>query len=347
MQGASDMGLIPMVYPDYQPISDRFARERFEKLWETTLSGDVGLTVVEMLEQIDAQVIKGMYVMGENPAMSDPNLGHARNALANLEHLVVQDIFFTETANYADVILPASAFAEKTGTFTNTDRRVQLGRKAIGLPGKARQDLWIIQSIASRMGLRWAYQGPSDVFEEIRQAVPSMAGISWERLEEEQSVTYPCLSASDPGEQVLFKQKFPTPSGKARFIPADYTHAAELPDGEFPYILITGRILEHWHTGSMTRKSSVLDALEPDATISVHPEDMKKNDISSGDLIILESRRGTIEALVRADSNLLVGNVFMAFCYAEAAANFLTNEALDHFGKIPEFKYCAVKLKKK
>ncbi len=344
VQGASDVGLIPMVYPDYQPVRSPQVRERFERLWQAKLDPNAGLTVVEIMHAVHAGKIRGMYIMGENPAMSDPNLNHAREALAHLHHLVVQDIFFTETAGYADVILPASAFPEKTGTFTNTDRRVQLGRQAIDPPGEARQDLWIIQEIARRLGLNWNYGGPADVWNEIRVAVPSVAGITWERLEREDSVTYPCLKEGDPGEPVIFKNGFPTEDGRARFVPVDYTTAAELPDQDYPYIFITGRLLEHWHTGSMTRHASVLDAIEPRPSIGMHPHDTLKIGVGDGDEITVESRRGRITAPVRVSDTVQPGCVFMAFAFHEAAANILTNEALDPYGKIPEFKYCAVRV---
>ncbi len=344
VQGASDVGLIPMVYPDYQPVNQDSVRAKFEKLWGTQLNPNPGLTVVEIIHAIHAGKIKGMYIEGENPAMSDPNLNHARQALAELDHLVVQDIFFTETAGFADVILPASAFPEKTGTFTNTDRRVQLGRQAIDPPGEARQDLWIIQEIARGMGLDWNYSGPEQVFEEIRQATPSMAGMTWERLESVDSLTYPLLHEGDPGEPTIFKEGFPTETGRGLFIPAQYTKAAELPDDEYPFIFKTGRQLEHWHTGSMTRHASVLDALEPEPVFSIHPDDLQSIGGQPGDLINIRSRRGEVTARARADINIQPGSLFMAFCYHEAAANLITNEALDPYGKIPEFKFCAVKI---
>ena len=346
VQGASDVGLIPMVYPDYQPVDDPHARARFEKLWDTKLDPVPGLTVVEIMQAVHDGTIKGMYIMGENPAMSDPNLNHARTALTHLQHLVVQDIFFTETAGFADIILPASAFPEKTGTFTNTDRRVQMGRQAVEPPGDARHDLWIIGQMAERLGLDWNYPNVAAVFDEMRSAMPSIAGITWQRLEQEHSVTYPCVEEGDPGEAILFQNSFPTPGGRAKFIPADYTHAAELPDDEFPSILITGRQLEHWHTGSMTRNASVLDALEPEAVVSIHPQAMLAGGIVDGDFVRVESRRGQIVARVRADTGVQPGTVFIAFCYVEAAANLLTVDALDPFGKIPEFKYCAVRVSK-
>jgi formate dehydrogenase major subunit len=345
VQGASDVGLIPMVLPDYRPIKSRRNRELFEKLWGARLDPYPGLTVVEIMDAIHKGEIRGMYIMGENPAMSDPNLHHARAALAQLDHLVVQDIFFTETASYADVILPASAFPEKTGTFTNTDRRVQLGRQALEPPGDSRQDLWIIQEIARRMGLDWNYKGPADVFEEIRKAVPSMAGMTWERLLREDSLTYPLVKEGDPGETVIFTDGFPTSDHRGRFVPVEYIEANELPDEAYPYVFTTGRYLEHWHTGSMTRRASVLNAIEPEPVLNIHPEDLASMGVQPGQVIEIESRRGKVNAIARADSGMQRGSVFMAFCYSEAAANLLTVEALDPYGKIPEFKYCAVRLK--
>ncbi|HEY0306399.1 MAG TPA: molybdopterin dinucleotide binding domain-containing protein, partial [Longimicrobiales bacterium] len=288
--------------------------------------------------------IRGMYIMGENPAMSDPDLEHARAALAALDWLVVQDLFLTETASFADVILPASAFPEKTGTFTNTDRRVQIGRQALDVPGEVRQDLWIIQEMARRLGLEWNYTQASEVWAEIRQAVPSCAGITWERLEREHSVTYPCLHEGDPGDEVIFVDQFPTADGRGRLVPADFTRAAEVPDQQYPMVMITGRLLEHWHTGAMTRRAAVLDAIEPVATVSINPVDMQTLQIEPGDFVTVESRRGKVSALVRRDAGIPVGAVFMPFAFVEAAANLLTNPALDPFGKIPEFKYCAVRV---
>jgi formate dehydrogenase major subunit len=345
VQGASDVGLIPMVFPDYQRVDNPEIREKFEALWGKSLDPNPGLTVVEIMHAITEGKIKGMYVMGENPAMSDPNLNHARKALASLEHLVVQDIFMTETAWYADVILPASAFAEKTGSFTNTDRRVQLGRQAIDPPGEARQDLEIIQEMARRLGLDWNYEHVSDVFEEMRKAMPSIAGISWDRLQQAGAITYPCEDEDDPGQPVIFISDFPTPSGKAKFTPAPFTNADELPDEEYPLVLITGRQLEHWHTGAMTRRATVLDKIEPVPVASLHPDELERMKISTGDPVALESRRGKVTAYARADHGMLPGQVFLPFCYHEAAANLLTNEALDPSAKIPEFKFCAVKVK--
>ncbi|MDX1676040.1 MAG: molybdopterin-dependent oxidoreductase, partial [Longimicrobiales bacterium] len=344
VQGASDMGLIPMVYPDYQPVGSAEAREWFEDFWDATLDPDPGLTVVEIMNAARDREIRGMYIMGENPAMSDPDLEHVREALSIMDWLVVQEIFLTETASFADVILPASAFPEKTGTFTNSDRRVQLGRQVLDPPGEARQDLWIIQELARRIGLDWRYDGPAAVFEEIRQCTASMYGITWERLQEEHAVTYPCREIGDPGTEVLFDESFPTENGLGHLTVVDYTEAAELPDDEFPNVLITGRLLEHWHTGAMTRRAEVLDAIEPVPMVSMNPRDMDDWGLAAGEPVTLETRRGRVVAITRHDPALPEGAVFLPFCYTEAPANLMTNPELDPDGKIPEFKYCAVRI---
>jgi len=346
VQGASDSGLIPMFLPDYQRTNVDASRQRFEKLWGTQLDPKPGLTVVEIVHAILDGNIKGMYIMGENPAMSDPDAHHAREALANLDHLVVQEIFLTETCYHADVILPATAWPEKDGTVTNTDRMVQLGRRALDAPGEAKPDLWIIQEIARRIGLDWHYGGPADVFNEMRQGMNSIAGITWDRLERDSSVTYPCENEGDPGQPTVFIDKFPTPTGRAKFVPADIIPANERPDKEFPFVLITGRQLEHWHTGAMTRRASVLDAIEPEPTALIHPLDLDAIGAKPGDVISVASRRGIVSLYARADDGTPRGAVFIPFCFYEAAANLLTNPALDPFGKIPEFKYCAVKVTK-
>ncbi len=344
VQGASDAGLIPMMLPDYQRVDNPAARARFEQAWGATLDPKPGLTVVEIMDAIDAGQIRGMYIMGENPAMSDPDANHARAALAALEHLVVQDIFLTETAYLADVILPASAFPEKTGTFTNTDRLVQLGRQAIDPPGQARQDLWIIQQMAKQLGLDWNYGHVSEVFDEMRHTMASIGGITWERLERSGAVVYPCMNEGDMGQPVVFTELFPREGGRARFVPADIIPADERPDGDYPMVLITGRQLEHWHTGSMTRRATVLDAIEPDPVALVHPLDLERMGVKPGDPITIASRRGAVVLYARADDSSPVGAVFVPFCYYEAAINRLTNAALDPFGKIPEFKYCAIQI---
>jgi formate dehydrogenase major subunit len=348
VQGASDAGLIPMMLPDYQHVSSPEVRQRFEQAWQLppgALDDQVGLTVVEVMHAIQDGRIKGMYVQGENPAMSDPDAHHARQALAALEHLVVQDIFLTETAYLADVILPAGAFAEKTGSFTNTDRMVQMGRQAIDPPGDARQDLWIIQQMGRRLGLAWDYRHVGQVFDEMRHTMPSIGGITWERLEREHAVTYPCTHEGDAGEPVVFTEDFPREGGRARFVPAEIIPADERPDADYPMVLITGRQLEHWHTGSMTRRAGVLDALEPDPTVLVHPLDLAALGVRAGELLTIESRRGAVTLWARADDGTPRGAVFVAFAYYEAAINKLTNAALDPYAKIPEFKYCAVRLR--
>jgi len=346
VQGASDSGLIPMVFPDYQRVDNPEAKRRFEALWGATLDPQPGLTVVEIMDAATRGEIRGMYIMGENPAMSDPDVDHARAALAGLDHLVVQDIFLTETAYLADVVLPATAWPEKSGTVTNTDRMVQLGRKAIEPPGDAREDLWIIQAIARRIGLDWRYAGPADVFNEMRRGMDSIAGITWDRLERESSVTYPCEHEGDPGEPVVFTTHFPTATGRGKFVPADLIPAAERPDREYPMVLITGRQLEHWHTGAITRRAGVLDAIEPEPVASFHPRDLGALRVKPGEVVTVESRRGSISLYARVDDGTPAGSVFIPFCYYEAAANKLTNPALDPVGKIPEFKYCAVRVTK-
>jgi formate dehydrogenase major subunit len=343
VQGASDAGLIPMFLPDYQPVGRNDLRGAFEKLWEQELDPVRGLTVVEIMNAVHAGTIHGMYVEGENPAMSDPDLQHARQALAMLDHLVVQDLFVTETAFHADVILPASAFAEKSGSFTNTDRRVQLAREVIKPPGDAKQDLWIIQEIGKRMGLPWNYSGPGEVFTEMAELMPSLKNITWERLVREGAVTYPVDGPDKPGNEIIFTTGFPTESGRGKIVPAKVIPPDEIPDDEYPMVLSTGRVLEHWHTGSMTRRALVLDQIEPEAVAFMSPKDMRKKKLAPGDFIRLETRRGAVEVKVRADRDVPENMVFMPFCYAEAAANLLTNPALDPFGKIPEFKFCAVR----
>ncbi len=346
VQGASDAGLIPMFYPDYRRVADPAIRAGFERAWQTPLDPLPGLTVVEIMGAVRRGEIKGMYVMGENPAMSDPDVQHAREALATLEHLVVQEIFLTETAFYADVILPATAFPEKTGTFTNTDRRVQIGRQALEPPGQARQDWWIIRELARRLGLVWSYEHPRDVYEEMRSFMPPLKGISWARLEREGAVTYPCESEGEAGQDVIFGDKFPTANGLGRLVPADVLPPDESPDDDYPTVLTTGRLLEHWHTGSMTRRASVLDQIEPEAVVHISPRELHRLDARAGDRLRVTTRRGTIELIARADRDVPAGLIFIPFCYAEAAANVLTNPALDPFGKIPEFKFCAARVEK-
>jgi formate dehydrogenase major subunit len=344
VQGASDAGLIPMFFPDYKSVEDPETRGFYEELWGAKLDPKRGLTVVEIMDAVHADRIRGMYIMGENPAMSDPDVQHAREALAKLEHLVVQDIFLTETAKYADVILPASAWPEKDGTVTNTNRQVQIGRKALPLPGEARPDLDIIIDLGRRLGMPWNYAHVSEVFAEMTKAMPSLANITWDRLERESSVTYPVDSADEPGHDIVFGDGFPTASGRGKFVPARIVPPAEEPDAEYPFVLTTGRQLEHWHTGSMTRRSNVLDDLEPEAIAAVSSADLRRLGIRAGDRMRVTTRRGSIELKARVDGAIPPGMVFIPFAYAEAAANVLTNPQLDPFGKIPEFKFCAARI---
>jgi formate dehydrogenase major subunit len=346
VQGASDAGLIPMVFPDYQSVELADVRARFEDFWGATLDPQRGLTVVEIMDAVHADRIKAMYVMGENPAMSDPDVVHAREALAKLEHLVVQDIFLTETAFHADVVLPASAWPEKDGTVTNTNRQVQIGRRALALPGDARQDWWITVELGKRLGMSWDYRGPADVFAEMAQVMPSFDNITWDRLCAESAVTYPCDAPDRPGNDIVFGDGFPTPDGRAKLVPASIVPPDETPDEDFPMVLTTGRQLEHWHTGAMTRRASVLDGLEPEAVASLSSRDLHRLGVAPGDPVRVVTRRGAIELKSRVDGAIPEGVVFIPFCYAEAAANTLTNPALDPFGKIPEFKFCAAKVER-
>ena len=345
VQGASDAGLIPMFLPDYQSVTDDGVRSAFNEIWHSdSIAPEKGLTVTEIMDAIHDGDITSMYVLGENPAMSDPDADHAREALAKLDHLVVQDIFLTETANYADVILPASAWAEKTGTVTNTNRQVQMGRPAIAPPGEAREDWWITVELAKRIGLDWTYTHPREVFAEMKLSMKSLDNISWDRLAAENVVTYPSLDETDPGQPIVFGDGFPRTDGRARFTPASIIAPAETPDTEYPMILTTGRQLEHWHTGSMTRRAKVLDAVEPQANASLHPRTLRQLGVEAGDMITIETRRGSISIMARADRAVAEDMVFVPFAYVEAAANILTNPAVDPFGKIPEFKFAACRV---
>ncbi|MEX2618334.1 MAG: formate dehydrogenase subunit alpha [Alphaproteobacteria bacterium] len=344
VQGASDAGLIPIMYPDYQPVGLEDVRKRFEDAWGTPLDPNRGLTVVEIMDAVHNDVIKGMYIMGENPAMSDPDADHARAALAKLECLVVQDLFLTETAFHADVVLPASAWPEKDGTVTNTNRQVQMGRRALDLPGEARADWWIVQEVARHIGLDWNYSHPREVFAEMKLVMGSLDNITWERLERESAVTYPVDGPDVPGNEIVFGDGFPTADGRGRLVPASIIPPGEVPDDEFPMVLSTGRQLEHWHTGAMTRRSQILDHLEPEAVAQLSSRDLFRLGLKAGDMIRVETRRGAIELKARVDGAIPEGMIFVPFCYAEAPANVLTNPQLDPFGKIPEFKYCAARI---
>ncbi|MDP7149847.1 MAG: formate dehydrogenase subunit alpha [Paracoccaceae bacterium] len=346
VQGASDAGLIPMFLPDYQSVTDDTVRKSFTDVWGGgDFSGEKGLTVTEIVDEVYAGNIKGMYIQGENPAMSDPDVDHARDAFAKLELLVVQDIFLTETANFADVILPASALYEKNGTVSNTNRQVQRVRPAVAPPGEAREDWKITVELGQRIGLPWDYSDVSEVFAEMKLNMKSLNNITWERLETE-TITYPSLSPTDPGQAIVFGDGFPRPEGRARFTPASVIPPDEAPDDDYPMIMTTGRQLEHWHTGSMTRRSKVLDAVEPEANCSLHPKTLRRLGVEPGEYLKISSRRGEITIMARADRAIAEDMVFVPFAYVEAAANVLTNPAIDPYGKIPEFKFAAVRIEK-
>ena len=346
VQGASDAGLIPMVLPDYARLGDDSRRAPFEALWRTALDTEPGLTVVEILNAVAAGDIRAMLIMGENPAMSDPNAAHTRDALARLEHLVVEDIFLTETAMFADVVLPAAAWLEKAGTVTNTNRQVQIGRPVVAPPGGARPDWAILQDLANRLGLDWRYSGPAEIFAEMKGVMASLDNITWDRLEREGAVAYPCPAPDHPGHSIVFADRFPTASGRARLVPVHLSPPAEMPDAEFPFVLTTGRQLEHWHTGAISRNAPMLDLLEPGPTASLHPQTLARLAVAPGDRVRITTRRGTIALAARADPAIQPDMVFVPFAYVEAAANLLTNPVLDPFGKIPEFKFCAAKVER-
>ncbi len=344
VQGASDAGLIPMVYPDYQPVGDPEVRAKFEAAWGRTLSPDPGLTVVEITRAALEGQIRGMYVLGENPFMSDPNVNKVRKALSKLDFLVVQDIFLTETAEFADVILPASSYLEKDGTYTNTDRRVQRGRKTLDLPGDARLDWEIVQDVSTRMGYPMNYASTEEIFEEFAGLTSSYATLRHDNLGPFGKLWPNPDPDHDEGPKVLFDDSFPTANGKAKLVPAEWEASPELPDEEYPLVLNTGRLLEHWHTGAMTRRASVLDAIAPEAFVSMHPEDAADLGIAEGDWVEVESRRGRIQLAATLTARESRGAVFVPFHFREAAANLLTIDELDPDGKIPEFKFCAVRV---
>jgi formate dehydrogenase major subunit len=346
VQGASDSGLIPMFYPDYQPVSNPDVRAKFEAAWNTSLDPNPGLTVVEIIKGALDGSIRGMYIMGENPFISDPNSNKVRQALSVLDFLVVQDIFLTETAEFADVILPASSYFEKTGTYTNTDRRVQLGRPVLPLPGDAKQDWEIVCEIGKRLGAEMDYESTASVFAEFAALTESYAGLAHDNLTSTGKL-WPCPDPQNTdGIQILFADGFPTETGRGKFVACPYIPADELPDEDYPFVLNTGRVLEHWHTGSMTRRSFALNSIEPSAFAALNPEDLRVLEVADGDTIRVSSRRGKIQLAARSDESIDQGCVFIPFHYREAAANVLTNDALDQVGKIPEFKFCAVKIER-
>jgi len=346
VQGASDAGLIPMVFPDYASVADEAHRARFEQAWGRPLDPKPGKTVVEIAHAAEDGSLKGMYVMGENPFLSDPNVSRVREAFCNLEFLVVQDIFLTETAEVADVVLPATSYFEKVGTYTNTDRRVQLGRKVLEPPGEARLDWQILCDVMTRMGYEQHYDDIEQVFLEFAGLTKNYDGLRYRHLDGPGKL-WPCPDPEhSEGTVVLFGDGFPTKSGKGRFSPADVVPPVELPSEGFPFVLNTGRTLVHWHTGTMTRRAKALDAIVPDAYCEMHPDDLARMDIEDGSVVRITSRRGRIELPVRATSDVSHGGVFIPFGFREAAANLLTNDVLDPYGKIPGFKFSAVRVEK-
>ncbi|SFK75153.1 formate dehydrogenase subunit alpha [Geodermatophilus ruber] len=342
VQGASDMGLIPMFYPDYQRAAEPAVHDRFERVWGADLDPEPGLTVTEIISSALKGGVRGMYMMGENPFLSDPNINKVRKALAALDFLVVQDIFLTETGEFADVILPATSYLEKEGTYTNTDRRVQLGRKVLDPPGQAREDWRVVQDVARRLGLDWDYTSPREIFDEVVSLMPSYRNLSYDNL----GGTGKLYPNDDPehsdGTVVMFDERFNTSDGLAHLVPAEWLPARELPDDEYPMVLNTGRLLEHWHTGSMTRRSYALDTIAPRAEVYVNPEDAAALGLVDGGMARVASRRGRIELHVKVSHREARGNCFIPFHFREAAANLLTIDEIDPFGKIPEFKFCAV-----
>ena len=353
VQGCSDAGGLPSYFTAYQPVTDDDVRHKFEETWLAPLPGKPGLTVTEMVDGILTGQVRGWYVMGENPLMSEPNLRHAQHAVEQLEFFVAQDIFFNETNVYADVILPAASFAEKDGTFTNSDRRVQRCRVAVPPPGSARPDWEIISDLARRcvdsaipqragqLIDQWSYAHASDVWEEMRQVTPDFYGITYARLEQEGGVHWPCPSADHPGTPYLFAEEFP--SGRGTFWPVDYGTESELPDADYPFTLSTGRVLYHWHGGTMTRVSA-LDAIWPECTVELHPHDAARLGLETGDWVDLASRRGSITARLLVTGRSPEGTVFIPFHFAEAAANVLTDNRLDERAKIPDYKVCGVRI---
>lgn len=346
VQGACDMGALPNVFSGYQPVTVEGNRMKFAEAWGVKcedMNDKVGQTVTTMVNDA-GDSIKAIYVMGENPMMSDPNLHHAEEQFKKLDFLIVQDIFMTETAEIADVVLPACAFAEKTGTFTNTERRVQLSREALLSPGEAKQDYQIIAEIAKRLDCNNFPESSEDLFEEMRQLTPSYKGMTYERLENEFGLRWPCPTEDHPGTPILHVGKFAR--GKGWLAPITYKTSAELVDTEYPIVLTTGRLLQHYHTGSMTRRSKVLDGIAPHANVEINITDAERLNIKNGEKVKVTSRRGSIEIQAKVTEKIKKGIIFIPFHFVEAAANRLTNDALDPVAKIPEYKVCACKVEK-
>jgi len=344
VQGACDMGALPDVFPGYQKVTEEDKRQKFEKAWGVKLPGNVGLTVVEMMHAAVEGKIKAFYFMGENPMLSDPNIPHVKEALEKVEFLVVQDIFLTESAQYADVVLPVASFAEKDGTFTNTERRVLPVRKAVEPPAGVKADWEVVQEVAKRLGYEMNYSSWEDILREINQLTPIYGGITPERVKRGEKLQWPCPDPSHPGTKFLHKDKFSRGLGK--FHPVDFIPPAELPDDEYPFILSTGRMLYHYHTATMTRRSSSLVKYLNEAYMEMNPDDMKRLNIADGEKVRVSSRRGSIVIKAVASERVFPGLVFIPFHFAEAAANMLTNDALDPVAKIPELKVCACRVEK-
>jgi formate dehydrogenase major subunit len=344
VQGACDMGALPNVFPGYQKVE--YSYKLFEEYWKTDLNPNSGLTIPEMIDE-SGKNIKFLYIMGENPMVSDPDVRHVEKALKSLDFLVVQDIFLTETAELADVVLPASCWAEKEGTFTNTERRVQLIRRAINPPGDALEDWIIIKKLAEKLGYKdkFNYNRAEDIFNEIRKVTPQYRGITYKRLKTG-GIHWPCLDENHPGTKILHRERFLTDNGRGKIFPVEYREVAELPDKNYPFILTTGRIIFHYHTGTMTRKSKHIISEINEGFVEIHPEDAKKLNIGNKELVKVSSRRGEIKVKAKITENIKKGVVFMPFHFAECAANMLTNTALDPNCKIPEFKVCAVRIDK-
>ncbi|NOZ25904.1 MAG: formate dehydrogenase subunit alpha [Nitrospirae bacterium] len=344
VQGACDMGALPNVYSGYQKVADPRARRKFERAWRKRLPAAPGLTIMEMMEAARAGRLRAMYVMGENPLLSDPDINHVREAIERMEFLVVQDIFPNETSELADVILPAASFAEKEGTFTNTERRVQLIRRAVAPVGEAMPDGDIICALAARMGYSMSYRGAYEVMEEIALLTPSYGGILHHRLSEGFGLQWPCPDSSHPGTPYLHRKKFA--KGLGTFIQVDFLPPDEPPDDDFPFLLTTGRLYFHYHTGTMCRRTAVLEREEPECLVEINPADAERLGLKDRSVVRVTSRRGAIEPRVLVTSRVPEGTVFIPFHFIEAAANVLTNPAMDPGAKIPEYKVCAVRLEK-
>lgn len=343
VQGACDMGCLPNVYPAYQKVTDASAQEKFEKGWEAKLSGTTGLTVTEMIDGAYNGSLKALYVMGENPFLSDPDQHHVEEAFRRIDFMVVQDIFLTETAQFADVVLPSACFAEKDGTITNTERRVQRLKKAIKAPGRAQEDWKIIQGIAQAMGASWNFTSAEDICKEIAAFAPSYGGISWERLETIDGLQWPCPTPDHPGTPILHREKFARGLGLMKAI--EFKEPAESPDKKYPFTLTTGRILEQFHTGTMSRKTEGLNILAG-PMVMISKEDAEKLNIKSNNRVKIETRRGAIEAPAHVTENIGRGTIYIPFHYVESPANRLTNPVVDPVAKIPEYKVCAARVSK-